>query len=44
MRDDPNPNHLMSRSAAIFLLFVASTTLAGQQDDRVINSGSELRD
>jgi hypothetical protein len=30
--------------AAIFLWLLAGTAIAGSQDDRVINSGSELRD
>jgi hypothetical protein len=34
----------MNRSAAILLALVAFTAMAGHQDDRVINSGSELRD
>ncbi len=34
----------MNRLAVIILSIFASTVIAGQQDDRVINSGSELRD
>jgi hypothetical protein len=34
----------MNRSATIFLSLIASTSIAGHLDDRVINSGSELRD
>jgi hypothetical protein len=34
----------MNRSAALLLPLVAFTAMAGHQDDRVINSGSELRD
>jgi hypothetical protein len=34
----------MNRLAVIILSILASTVIAGQQDDRVINSGSELRD
>lgn len=34
----------MNRSAAIMLSLVASIAMAGHQDDRAINSGSELRD
>jgi hypothetical protein len=37
-------NNLMNRWAAIFLSLVAFTAMAGRQDDRVINSASELRD
>ena len=36
--------HLMNRWAGIFFTLLASTAVAGHQDDRVINSGSELRD
>ena len=34
----------MNRWAGIFFPLLASTAVAGHQDDRVINSGSELRD
>ena len=34
----------MKRPAAIFLALVAATAMAGHQEDRVINSASELRD
>jgi hypothetical protein len=34
----------MNRSAAILFSLVASAAMAGHPDDRVINSGSELRD
>jgi hypothetical protein len=34
----------MNRSAAVFLSLIASTAFAEHQDDRIINSGSELRD
>jgi hypothetical protein len=34
----------MTRATVIFLSLVASTAVAEHQDDRVINSGSELRD
>ncbi len=34
----------MNRATVIFLSLLASTAVAGHQDDRVINSGSELRD
>jgi hypothetical protein len=34
----------MNRSIAILLSLLAATAVAGPQDDRVINSASELRD
>jgi hypothetical protein len=34
----------MNRWDVIFLSLLASTAMAGPHDDRVINSGSELRD
>lgn len=34
----------MNRSAVVSLLVFASAAMAGHQEDRVINSGSELRD
>jgi hypothetical protein len=38
------PALVVKRWAVIFLSLLASTAMAGSQDDRVINSGSELRD
>ena len=34
----------MSRSAVVFFSLIAATAMAGNHEDRVINSGSELRD